>query len=422
MTSTTRSFALLGVSTVPVTVEVDLLRRLPSVAIVGMPAVAVREAADRVRSAMLACGMDFPRQRVVVSLSPADLRKDGTGFDLSIAAAIMIAADRMKPLPDDYVLYGELTLGGEVRPVRGAAVFAKDHPDLTLVCSVEMAQQVVEMGGRAIGIRTLGQLMDLPPLTQKESRVNPCREYGPSTTLDFKDVKGLPASVTDALVEAAVNRTPILFVGSPGCGKTMLAARLPGLLPPMTENEVREVTAIQAAAGLHHEFSVTSTRPFRAPHHSISPAGMIGGALLRPGECCLAHHGVLFLDEVSEFPRQVMEVLPSKHKDKEIVLNRVGGRITFPTDYWLVMAANPCSCGNFGHPTRPCVCSGEMKERYQARIDSALPKGTKIIHLDPIPAAVLLGDTQGPTTEDLRLRVGVLRQLQAEVQIGTSPA
>ncbi len=297
------TFTLLGIDAIPVTVEVDFLRRLPSVAIVGLPSVSVRESADRVRSAMLISGFSFPRQRVVVSLSPADLRKDGTGFDLAIAAAILEKAGHIPPVAERYAFIGELTLGGQVRPVRGAAAFARQHPEITLVCAEGMARKVAAMGGRAIGIQTLGQLGEVASLPLTPASAN---EETLPPVVDFADVR-VDLGILQELALAARTRTPVILVGPPGCGKTMLAARCPGLLPDMTTEEVREVSVVQDAAGLLGDASLRRERPFRAPHHSISVAGMTGGALLRPGECSLAHRGVLFLDEVSEFPRQVMD-------------------------------------------------------------------------------------------------------------------
>lgn len=391
------TFAVHGLDAVPVTVEVDLLNRLPSIAIVGLSALSVRESADRVRSAMLAGGMDFPRRRVVVSLAPADLRKDGTGFDLPIAVAIMEKAGQIPPVPEGYAFAGELTLGGELRDVRGAAAFGRQHPDITLVCGEGMARRVAAMGGRAVGICTLGQVTELSslPLTPAPLAVST------PAKLDFADTR-VDFEVLQQLAMAAHTRTPVLLVGPPGCGKTMLAARCPGLLPDLNDDEIREVTAIRDAAGLMGDASLRLERPFRAPHHSISVAGMLGGARLRPGECSLAHRGVLFLDEIAEFPRHVREAMRAPEEDKQIALARAGGRVVLPSDYWLVMATNPCPCGNLGHPARSCACSPDAIDRHQARVHAVLPKGTIRITITPTKADALRDDTPRATTTELR--------------------
>lgn len=391
------TFALVGLEAVPVTVEVDLQNRLPSVAIVGLPSLSVRESADRVRSAMLARGLAFPRCRVVVSLAPADLRKEGTGFDLPVAVAIMEKAGDMPAVPEGYSFAGELTLGGEVRDVRGAAAFALQHPDVTLVCAEGMARRVAAMGGKAIGVRTLGQVTDLPslPLTPAPGLTSmPGR-------LDFADTR-VELEVLRQLAMAARTRTPVLLVGPPRCGKTMLAARCPGLLDDLSEAEIRDVTVIRDAAGLMGDACLRTERPFRAPHHSISVAGMLGGALLRPGECALAHNGVLFLDEIAEFPQHVREAMRAPEEDNQIVLARAGGRVILPSDYWLVMATSPCPCGSLSHPARSCNCGPDAIVRYQARIDRAVPKGTVRISITPTRADALRDDAPRATTAELR--------------------
>jgi len=395
---------LVGIDAILVSVEVTLVARLPSVAITGLPSASVRDTTDRVRSAMEASGIPFPRKRVEVVLGNPTVRKDGTGIDLAVAAAILQAANPSVAFPPHAAFLGELTLGGEVRSVRGATIHARQHPSIPLICSVEMARTVVAVGGRAIGIQTLSQLLDLPPVDLPDKQ----RVPDPFTGLDFADVKGLPRATLDALADAARTRKTVLLIGPPGCGKSMLAARCPGLMPDMTRQEALDGSSIRDAAGfLSHTQPLSGMRPFRAPHHSISPAGLIGGALLRPGEVNLAHEGVLFLDDVTEFPRHSLEILREPLADGMTKVRRAEGPpVTVPARPWVILAANPCPCGNAGHPTRACTCSTEAVARHHARLEQAIQIfGGEVVRipLSPVsPAQLLNADNAGATTAELR--------------------
>ncbi len=419
MSSQVLGATLLGVDGLKVTVEVDFLRRLPSVAIVGLPSLSVRESADRVRSAMLASGFEFPRQRVVVSLAPADLRKDGTGFDLPIAAGILLAGGRLDPERcAQYLLVGELTLGGLLRPVRGSLAFAALARDLGLKGLVlppgaaEEAALVAEVDVRVA--RTLGEAAEFLGGTRELARACPAAPGIHVGPLDMRDVRGQPGA-REALEVAAAGGHNLLMEGPPGCGKTMLAARIPSILPTLTPEEALACTRIHSAAGLLGGGGLVSERPFRAPHHSISPAGLVGGALLRPGEASLAHNGVLFLDEFPEFPRMAREVLRGPLEDRRIVLSRAGGSITLPASFMLVAAANPCPCGNLGHPTRPCVCPESARVRYRARLSGPLLDRIDLrVELSPVSPSVLLNDGAAEDSAAVRARVERARGRQRE--------
>jgi magnesium chelatase family protein len=409
---------LWGVDAVVVTVEVDLLRRLPSVAIVGLPSPSVREAADRVRSAMLASGLEFPRYRVVISLAPADLRKEGTGFDLPIALGILAAAgkldgERMR----GWLLAGELSLGGELRPVRGAlsiACAAREAGFRGVVVPWACAAEAALVDGVEVrGARTLGEVVaffrDEGSLEAGACPVAARVADG----LDLRDVHGQPQA-RFALEVAAAGGHNVLLEGPPGCGKTMLAARLPGILPPLTPREALACTRVHSAAGLRSGApGVTDVRPFRAPHHSVSAAGMIGGADLRPGEASLAHHGVLFLDEFPEFRRDVREALRAPLEDGVIVLSRAGGRAVLPASFALVAAANPCPCGYWGHPTRACVCSPGHRQRYRAHLSGPIVDRIDLrLELRPVEATRLFTGGEGERSAAVRERVERCRAVQ----------
>ena len=410
--------AVLGVDAVRVDVEVDLLRRLPSVSIVGLPAPAVRESADRVRSAMVASGFEFPRARVVVSLAPADLRKEGTGFDLPIAIGILCAAGHVDhAVAARHLFFGELALSGELRAGRGAIAVAclarsEGLPDLVVPEACAPEAMLVD-GVRVHPAGSLREVVDRLNGGPPRIRSRPNRPEAPTSGPDLADVRG-QLLAREALEVAAAGGHNLLMIGSPGCGKTMLASRLPGVLPPLTRSEALECTRIHSVAGLHApESGILTARPFRAPHHSVSPAGLVGGASLRPGEATLAHQGVLFLDELPEFPRHTRECLRAPLEDRRVVLVRSSGVVVLPASFMLVAAANPCPCGHLGHPTRPCTCLPNDRLRYQSRLSGPLFDRIDLrVELQPVTGSELLAGPPGESSADVRGRVIRARERQ----------
>lgn len=388
MTAKLRSLLLQGVHAVPIDLEVDLLQRLPSFVIVGLPGGTVRESAERVRSAITESGFEFPRKRVVINVGPTDLPKTGTNLDLAMAVGILLES---KQLPADYdgipweqiVFHGDLSLGGEVHPARGGAAggaMVAQQKGSFLMGSPEVAEMAKAMGAQALPLRYLSHLLRPRPGVSA-SRVAPVEVWQGArpTGLRLSDIRGHSEELLDKLALAASTRQTIILRGAPGCGKTMIASRLAQLLGPLPLTEQREVFQIHEAAGLvHGQVPETVRRPFRAPHHTVSVAGLIGTIGLRPGEVTLAHRGVLFLDELAEFSQHAIELLRGAHERREVVVTRASGTVRMPADCWLVAAVNPCFCGFNGSFSTPCSCSSDAVARYSARWKSMLPDAVVI--------------------------------------------
>ncbi|HPR63216.1 MAG TPA: YifB family Mg chelatase-like AAA ATPase [Thermoanaerobaculia bacterium] len=421
MLSRVRSAVLVGIDAFPLQIEVDIHNGLPAFTVVGLPDTAIKESRERIRSALRNSGFTFPDGVITANLAPADLKKEGTQLDLALAVAILNASGQVPHVPDHALLAGELSLSGEVRAIHGTL-------SISLMASREGVKELFVPGDNApeaavcddVAVRPVRHLKDLTGHMGGVDRIpaQPSEALSPSErtmySVDLSDVRG-QWQAKRALEIAAAGGHNLLMVGPPGTGKSILAQRLPTLFPPMELEESLETTRIHSAAGLlPPDTSLLWARPFRSPHHTVSYAGLTGGGTVpRPGEITLAHNGVLFLDELTEFRRDTLEALRQPMENGSVTITRSNRSLTFPARFMLVAAMNPCPCGHLGHPKQPCKCTPTQVTRYRSKISGPL--------LDRIDLAVdvpaltydeFTADSHSPRSDEVRKRVSDARKRQ----------